>query len=842
MSQAPDQTSPFDEPGVYVHVHVPGTGAAWSNNPEATWETLSEIELLLTTMVEDLGGAILSVPGDDYIIRFGRAAPAVMWSARMQEGLLALDLPNLGTDDAQSPHLMASMAIHNGSERALQQLSAQTQAGQVLISDSAWQSITDPLPPDLQVRSLGEIKMVGQAIPVHQVTTRLLSRRRFGEQRADRMNIPHQPDCFVGRKAAMADLSERLDAGARLVNITGDEGIGKTRIAMQSIRNTVHEHHGGVALVSLRHVQDETELLLATAAALEMALGAEQHQSIAERIGHAIASRGRSILLLDDFPPHITPSVLDTWVRTATETKILVTSHQPIQSERATHLHLGPMNKADGRILFLARTHRVQRGQNRSSHVAQVEVSEEVQSGVASAIEKAAGLGSPRWADSDKSLLALRRTALDHDAPAETRVRCALELCPMLSRMGLGDVAHSMLESLHDAAVDAALTNEWQCAMADIMLDARDFNHLRAFIEKSEQAERNPEQRSDWLLRKGRLALEEERFSDAKALLDQAAELGQSPAIDHAQGQSLAAMDEWEQAVPWLEKASQNLNDPVQRTHALIDLGRVLQDLGRTTKSDMAFAEAAALGGDEPPILALIHHHRFQGATARLELNEAREHLAQELAYRKRCGDQTGHARAHIQSGLLDLVQHDPSSANIHFDAALELCRGAGLHTIEAQALTFHGIAARLSGDFGTALDAFVEAAALSEEEHEMLAVIHSHRGAVEAACDALDNADAAFAVAETHLEASWDALANTIHDVLMGFVDLARARDAALVENASAEAAHIDSALNRLARGSSFETRSTPPRGREIPSRLNELRLARLLLDGALSNLEPSE
>ena len=83
MSQAPDHSSPFDEPGVYVQVHLWGTGAAWTNNPEATWEALSEIELLITTMIEDLGGTLLSLPGDGYGIRFERAAAAVMWCARM---------------------------------------------------------------------------------------------------------------------------------------------------------------------------------------------------------------------------------------------------------------------------------------------------------------------------------------------------------------------------------------------------------------------------------------------------------------------------------------------------------------------------------------------------------------------------------------------------------------------------------------------------------------------------------------------------------------------------------------------------------------------------------------
>ena len=119
-----------------------------------------------------------------------------------------------------------------------------------------------------------------------------------------------------------------------------------------------------------------------------------------------------------------------------------------------------------------------------------------------------------------------------------------------------------------------------------------------------------------------------------------------------------------------------------------------------------------------------------------------------------------------------------------------------------------------------------------------MCGLIHAHRGAAEAACDAIENASLAFEKSESLLAEVWDPLSNTIHDVLLGFVDLARAREAALDDRTEDVESHVDLALNRLARASSFETRSTPPRGRETPSRINELRLARLLLDYALSNL----
>jgi len=482
------------------------------------------------------------------------------------------------------------------------------------------------------------------------------------------------------------------------------------------------------------------------------------------------------------------------------------------------------------------------RGTERPNHAAQIEVTELIEQGNAGAIEEAAGVSSPRWDDHKGTSLQLRRVALDTDASPQERLEACLAAAPLLLRMGLGSVATDLLLEVEPVLGQTDLAGPWKFARADLLLAARDFEALHTFFDKEDVPASDNHARSQWLLRKGQLALTEEKFSEAKVLIDEAAELGDAHEIDHARGQVLAAMDEWEDAVTWLEQAADGLQAPLARAHALSDLGRVLQDLGRETDGEKALSEAMHLGADDPHVMAKVHHHRFQGATARLALDEARPHLHHELECLRRCGDQAGHARAHIQIGLLDLVQHKPNDATPHFHEARDLCREAGLSNIEAHALTLGGVAARLSGDFGSALDAFVEAAALAEGQHELLAIIHAHRGAVEAACDAVDNAVAAFQIAETHLEAGWDALANTIHDVLTGFVDLARARDAALIEDVDTQAQHIDAALNRLARGSSFETRSTPPRGREIPSRINELRLARLLLDGALSALEPTD
>ena len=185
------------------------------------------------------------------------------------------------------------------------------------------------------------------------------------------------------------------------------------------------------------------------------------------------------------------------------------------------------------------------------------------------------------------------------------------------------------------------------------------------------------------------------------------------------------------------------------------------------------------------------------------------------------------------------MIRHDPARARTVLSQARDICREDGISAMEAEALLGLGIAARMDGDFGTALDAFAEASSLTEGHPVLAAMVNAHRGATEAACDAIENAVDALATAESQLQSGWDAVADTIHDALLGFIDLARAREAKLEDRHDDVDVHVDLALNRLARASSFETRSTPPRGRETPSRLNALRLTRLLLDNALGAIE---
>jgi tetratricopeptide (TPR) repeat protein len=846
MLPPPDQPSEAEGPDVLVSVDVANVGALWTRDPELTWEALNQLEDLLETMLDDLGGTVTDHDGDGFILRFPTAAPAVMWCARMQEGLLALDWPDAlaGTPDGVGVQemlfggLLARMAIHRGSLEELLDLVSLTHSGQVLISTPTFNAITEPIPPDLQVTSIGTVSSGAGLLEVSQVTTRLLSRRRFASLASHTSRIPFASSCFVGRRQAMAVLKEHMNAGARMVNITSSDGLGKTRLALLWARAVEPITAGGVAWAALHGTRDTTDLLLCTAVALGMSLGTKSEGSLVERIGHAIAARGSCIVVFDDFEDHLDLSVLTTWVRVAPNARFVVTSTHPLQTELSTHLHLEELSQPEAKALYLARTHRQMRFQDRPAHASQVNTPQVLDSHPAQ-IEQAAGLSGPRWPTHTQPVLMLRHTAMDATASATDRVQAALELAPVLGRMGLNDIAGTLLRSVENALrtlADPHLDERWRGALTDTLIAGGDWIAAHELLDPIGCDEGS----AQGLLRKGQLALAENQPEEAVELLNRAVELDNSGEISLTLGKALAEVGAWEDALIHLGHASQQISKPIEKGWALAALGRVQQDLARDTDANQSFEQAFKLGGEDVHLIATLHHHRFEGASARLALDEAAEHLNRAVILLRRCGDRSATVSSLNLAGVLSLVRHDPEGAMGHLIEAREICRADGLAHLEAHTLLTTGIAARVMGDLGSALDSFAEAVALGEGDRPLLSLIHAHRAAAEAACDAIGNAESAFATAEVYLSDGWDALASTIHDMLMGFLDLAKARDAALDEDGPAQTEHFDRALNRLARGSSFETRSTPPRGRETPSRINDLRLARLLLDGAISTMHP--
>ena len=117
---------------------------------------------------------------------------------------------------------------------------------------------------------------------------------------------------------------------ARLITLVGVGGTGKTRFASRGARRQLGEWPGGVYFCDLSESRTLEGVVRAVAMALDTPLSANDP---VVQIGHAIAGRGRCLMILDNFEQvvDIAAATLGRWLDRAAEAAFLVTSRQRLQ-------------------------------------------------------------------------------------------------------------------------------------------------------------------------------------------------------------------------------------------------------------------------------------------------------------------------------------------------------------------------------------------------------------------------------------------------------------------------------------------------------------------------------
>ena len=114
-----------------------------------------------------------------------------------------------------------------------------------------------------------------------------------------RHNLAPERDAFVGRGAELRALAHALDAGARLVTLLGPGGTGKTRLARRYARAWLGDWPGGVYFCDLSEARILDGIHFAVALRARRAARARTIPRV--QLGHAIAGRGRCLVILDNF-------------------------------------------------------------------------------------------------------------------------------------------------------------------------------------------------------------------------------------------------------------------------------------------------------------------------------------------------------------------------------------------------------------------------------------------------------------------------------------------------------------------------------------------------------------
>ncbi|MEM6925513.1 MAG: tetratricopeptide repeat protein [Myxococcota bacterium] len=177
--------------------------------------------------------------------------------------------------------------------------------------------------------------------------------------RATAHQLPRERDPFVGREPDLYALQDLLDRNTPLTTVVGAGGTGKTRLVTRLGWRCLGENPGGVWFCDLSEARDVEGLAHAVAGTLDVVLGSDP---IAQ-LGHAIAGRGRCLVVLDNFE-HLVGHAAETvgeWLDRATEARFVVTSREVLGLPGETTVHLSPLPIEEGVALFAARAQQARR-------------------------------------------------------------------------------------------------------------------------------------------------------------------------------------------------------------------------------------------------------------------------------------------------------------------------------------------------------------------------------------------------------------------------------------------------------------------------------------------------
>lgn len=178
--------------------------------------------------------------------------------------------------------------------------------------------------------------------------------------------LAKERDLFVGREETLATLESSFDAGARLVTLLGPGGVGKTRLATRFGWKSLSDWPGGVWFADLTEARSEQGVVLAVAAALRVPLGAGDATHL---IGHAMAARGRCLVILDNFEQVVdcAPATVGNWLGSCPELRLLATTRVRLKLNEERVLPVEPLSLDDSLSLLTDRARSWRSGINSSA-------------------------------------------------------------------------------------------------------------------------------------------------------------------------------------------------------------------------------------------------------------------------------------------------------------------------------------------------------------------------------------------------------------------------------------------------------------------------------------------
>jgi predicted ATPase len=253
------------------------------------------------------------------------------------------------TDALASGQIQVRIGLHTGTPLLTEEgyigddvhfgarVAASSHGGQVVLSSATAKAVELPL------TDLGEhrLKDIAEPVSIFQ-----LGDGSFPPLKTiSNTNLPRPASSFVGRDEELREVLSRIEAGARLLTLTGPGGTGKTRLALEAAASLVPDYKAGVFWIGLAAVRDPALVTETIAQTLGAKDGLADH--IAER---------EMLLLLDNLEQVVDAAPeLSSLLSSCPDLTLLVTSRELLRVQGEVECAVPPLAEPDAVTLFCER-------------------------------------------------------------------------------------------------------------------------------------------------------------------------------------------------------------------------------------------------------------------------------------------------------------------------------------------------------------------------------------------------------------------------------------------------------------------------------------------------------
>jgi len=304
---------------------------------EAYADALAEHRRAIREACAAEGGVEVDTQGDAFFFAFPTAPGALAAAEAMTEALSSGPIQvRIGLHTGMP--LVTSEGYVGDDVHVAARVASSGHGGQVILSRTTAELT------EVELTDLGEhrLKDIAEAVPIFQ-----LGDGSFPPLKTmSNTNLPTPASSFVGRDDELADVLSRIEAGARLVTLTGPGGTGKTRLAIEATASLVPEYKAGVFWVGLATLRDSA-LVTDTIA---QTLGAKD--GLADHVGDR-----EMLLLLDNLEQVIDCAPeLSALLTACPNLALLVTSRELLRVQGEVEYAVPPLAERDALELFCERS------------------------------------------------------------------------------------------------------------------------------------------------------------------------------------------------------------------------------------------------------------------------------------------------------------------------------------------------------------------------------------------------------------------------------------------------------------------------------------------------------